>query len=30
MKLRPAAVPNDGVATLYLPLGKTTVHSVGL
>src|SRR5262249_31519686 len=27
MKLRPAALPNDRVATPYMPIGKTTVHS---
>ena len=29
MKLRLATLPNDSVATLYMPSGKTTLHSVG-
>src|SRR5215470_2668132 len=29
MKPIPAALPNDKVATLYIPIGKTTVHSAG-
>ena len=27
MKLRSAAFPNDRVATAYMPIGNTTVHS---
>jgi hypothetical protein len=29
MKLRWATLPNDNVATLYMPRGKTTLHRVG-
>ncbi len=29
MNLRWATLPNDSVATLYMPRGKTTLHSVG-
>jgi len=29
MKEMPAAWPNVSVATLYMPSGKTTLHSVG-
>ena len=29
MKLRWATLPNDNVATLYMPSGKTTLQSVG-
>jgi len=29
MNARPAALPNDSVATLYMPSGKTTLQSVG-
>jgi hypothetical protein len=29
MKLRPATFPNDRVATLYMPKGKTMLHRVG-
>ena len=27
MKLSPATLPKDSVATLYMPSGKTTLHS---
>lgn len=29
MKPRWAVLPDDNVATLYMPSGKTTLHSVG-
>jgi hypothetical protein len=29
MKVSPVARPNIKVATLYMPSGKTTLHSVG-
>ena len=29
MNLRWATLPNDKVATLYMPSGKTTLHGVG-